>query len=106
MGLFSKKKNEEQDIKAKDKIIFKEMVNDDNLARDLVLELKNGNPLVINFSKLNEMDANKMIPFFEGAALALEGKTVMISEEIYLFALKECFLDGTLKQFIENIPSN
>ena len=105
MGLFSKKKNDEVEIKAKDKIIFKEMVNDDNLARDLVLELKNGNPLVINFSKLNEMDAIKMIPFFEGAALALEGKTVMISEEIYLFALKECFLDGSLKQFIENIPS-
>ena len=73
MGLFSKKKNNEVEIKAKDKIIFKEMVNDDNLARDLVLELKNGNPLVINFSKLNEMDANKMIPFFESAALALVG---------------------------------
>ena len=106
MGLFSKKKNNEVEIKAKDKIIFKEMVNDDNLARDLVIEIKNGNPLVINFSKLNEMDANKIIQFFEGAALKKNKKTVMISEEIYLFALKECFLDGTLKQFIENIPSN
>lgn len=104
--LFGKKKTEDEEIilKASDRIIMKEMVNDDELARDLVLEIKEGNPVLLNFEKLEEADGNKHLAFFIGATVALDGKTVKIGEKIFLFARREDFLDGSLKKFIDNIP--
>ena len=104
--LFGKKKTEEEEVvlKASDRIIMKEMVNDDELARDLVLEIKNGNPVLLNFEKLEEADGNKHLAFFIGATVALDGKTVKIGEKIYLFARREDFLDGSLRKFIDSIP--
>lgn len=104
--LFGKKKNEEEEVilKASDRIIMKEMVNDDELARDLVLEIKEGNPVLLNFEKLEESDGNKHLAFFIGATVALDGKTVKIGEKIFLFARREDFLDGSLKKFIDSIP--
>ena len=104
--LFGKKKTEEEEIvlKASDRIIMKEMVNDDELARDLVLEIKDGNPVLLNFEKLEEADGNKHLAFFIGATVALDGKTVKIGEKIYLFARREDFLDGSLRKFIDSIP--
>ncbi len=104
--LFGKKKTEEEEVvlKASDRIIMKEMVNDDELARDLVLEIKDGNPVLLNFEKLEEADGNKHLAFFIGATVALDGKTVKIGEKIYLFARREDFLDGSLRKFIDSIP--
>ncbi len=104
--LFGKKKQEEVEeiTKASDRIIMKEMVNDDTLARDLVLEIKEGNPVVLNFEKLEEADGNKHLAFFIGATVALDGKTVRINEHIFLFARREDFLDGSLKKWIDSIP--
>ncbi len=104
--LFGKKKQEEVEeiAKASDRIIMKEMVNDDNLARDLVLEIKEGNPVVLNFENLDEADGNKHLAFFIGATVALDGKTVRINEHIFLFARREDFLDGSLKKWIDSIP--
>ena len=103
--LFGKKKEVEEEItKAADRIIMKEMVNDDELARSLVLEIRDGNPVVLNFEKLDEANGNKHLAFFIGATVALEGKTVRISEKIYLFARKEDFLDGSLRKWIDSIP--
>lgn len=104
--LFGKKNKEELEevTKASDRIIMKEMVNDDELARDLVLEIKDGNPVLLNFEKLEEADGNKHLAFFIGATVALDGKTVRISDKIFLFARKEDFLDGSLRKFIDSIP--
>lgn len=102
--LFGKKKEEEVQLKASDRIIMKEMVNDDEMARDLVLEIKDGNPVVLNFEKLDEANGNKHLAFFIGATVALDGKTVKINEKIYLFARREDFLDGSLRKWIDSIP--
>ena len=102
--IFGKKKEEEVVKKASDRIIMREMENNDELARDLVLEIKDGNPVLLNFEKLEEADGNKHLAFFIGATVALDGKTVKIGEKIFLFARREDFLDGSLRKFIDSIP--
>ena len=111
--MFFKKKNDpyedalndlNESTKAVDNIIIKKMIDDDNLAKDLVIKLKEGNPLVLNFQDLDEAQGNKMLAFFIGATVALDGKTVRINEWSYLFARKADFLDGSLKAFIANLP--
>ncbi|MGM9969390.1 MAG: cell division protein SepF [Anaeroplasma sp.] len=111
--IFKKKKDPYADAlydlnesaKSADKLVIKKMIDDDNLARDLVLLLKDDNPLVLNFQDLDEAAGNKMLAFFIGATVALDGKTIQINEFTYLFAKKSDFLDGSLKQFIANLPS-
>ena len=104
--LFGKKNKEELEevSKASDRIIMKEMINDDELARDLVLEIRDGNPVLLNFEKLEEADGNKHLAFFIGATVALEGKIIRINEYTYLFAKKEEFIDGSLREWVNNIP--
>ena len=105
--LFGKKRDEvEVESLAKDKIILSKMKDDEEYARDLVLKLKDGNPLCLNFENLDEDNGNKYLAFFIGASVALEGKTVRINEFTYLFARKIDFLDGSLKEWIDSIPKN
>lgn len=102
------KKRVEADVEslAKDKIILSEMKDDEEYARDLVLKLKDGNPLCLNFKNLDEDNGNKYLAFFIGASVALEGKTVKINEFTYLFARKIDFLDGSLKEWMDSIPKS
>ena len=83
------------------RIIFEKLADDDERAAQLVEELKVSNPLCINFELLNAMEKNKMLAFLSGAAFALEGEVVLIKNNVYLFAKKVDFLDGSLKEFIE-----
>ncbi len=105
--LFGRKKEDDIDLeepkRSADKIIFNELEDDDHLALNLVRELKNGCPLIINFSKLNEIECNKMIAFFQGAAVALDGKALRIDADIYLFARKEDLLDGSVREFVKDL---
>jgi cell division inhibitor SepF len=105
--LFGRKKEEETSFEAPkrsaDKIVFNELEDDDHLALNLVKELMNGNPLIINFSKLNEIECNKMLAFFQGATVALNGKALRIDADIYLFAKKEDLLDGSLREFVKDL---
>lgn len=111
MGLFSKKdeysKRSEQinDVEesAADRIIFEQIENDDERAAKLVDEMKEGKPLVINLDNLEFIEKNKFLAFFAGACYALGGRTIKINEVTYLFARKEDYLDGSLKEFVENI---
>lgn len=100
-----KNEDEKKEVvkKSSDKIIFNELEDDDHLALNLVKDLKNGNPLIINFSKLNEIECNKMLAFFQGAAVALDGKVLRIDADIYLFARKEDLLDGSVREFVKGI---
>ncbi len=110
--IFKKKKNpydealeglNDESMKAQDKIIFEKMVDKDEFAKELVENLKNGYPLVINFKDLDEFQANKMLSFLIGATVALDGRTVKINSYTFLFAKKSEFLDGSLKQFIDSV---
>lgn len=94
-----------QDLrKSSDKIEFAELEDNDKQALELVRKIKDGIPLIVNFQKLDEVTTNKFIPFFQGAVVALDGKTVLINEDTYLFSVKDNFYDGSLKEFIESIP--
>ncbi len=102
MGLFSKKETENSTyVSSKDRIVFEALEDNDMVAKSLVLKMKNGNPLVLNFGKLDLTAANKLLGFFTGATVALEGKLVKINQTTYLFARREEFDDGTLNDFIQ-----
>lgn len=111
MGLFGKKKNEYEEASknlskeelASDRIIMEQISDDDAKAAELVKRLKNGEPLVLNFDNLEPMAANKLLAFFAGATFALDGKSIMINEKTYLFALKSSFMDGSLQEFLNQL---
>lgn len=104
--MFKKKKYEEEvpELKAAERIRIDKMKDSDEFARDIILDIKDGIPCVINFEGLDEETGNKFLAFLEGAAVALDGKTIKINEFTYLFAKKEDFLDGTLREWINNLP--
>lgn len=112
MSLFKKKKNEYEEAssnlnqaeQACDRLIMQKIEDDDKVAASLVDNLKNGNPLILNFEELEPLAANKLLAFFAGACYALEGRSVKINEKTYLFARKVDFFDGTLQAFIDNLP--
>ncbi|MDE6656821.1 MAG: cell division protein SepF [Anaeroplasmataceae bacterium] len=111
MGLFSKKKNAYEEASknlsneevASDRIIMEQIDDDDAKAAELVKRLKKGDPLVLNFDNLEPMAANKLLAFFAGATFALDGKSVMINEKTYLFALRSSFMDGSLQEFLNQL---
>lgn len=114
MGLFGKKKNEYEEAKqnlnqitrASDRLVMEQLNDDDQKAADLVDMLKDGNPLILNFEKLEPLAVNKLLAFFAGACYALEGKSIKINEKIYLFARKVDFFDGSLQRFIDSLSKN
>ena len=61
-----------------------------------LLSINNGNII-------NEIECNKMIAFFQGAAVALDGKALRIDADIYLFARKEDLLDGSVREFVKDL---
>ena len=103
--MFGKKKlDEEIELKSSEKIRLDKMKDNDEFARDIILDIKDGIPCVINFEGLEEEAGNKYLAFLEGAAVALDGKTVKINEFTYLFAKKEDFMDGSLREWINKLP--
>lgn len=114
MGLFGKKKNAYEEASndlnnnqlASDRIIFFQMIDSDKKVQELSDELMNGNPLVINFDNLEPSVANKILSFLAGVTYAIEGRNVKINDRTFLFARKVDFYDGSLQEFIENLPKN
>ena len=103
--MFGKKKKDEENVSlAKDRIRIDTMQNSDEFARDIIYDIKNGKPCVLNFQSLGEDAGNKMLAFLEGATVALEGKIIRINEYTYLFDKKEEFIDGSLREWFNNIP--
>lgn len=102
--MFGKKKTEDTPVltKASDRIVFAEMVDDDEFARDLVLKLKDNHPLIINFSNINEIATNKFIAFLSGATVALDGKIVFLKTNVYMFVKREDLIDGSVKELINS----
>ena len=102
--MFGKKSPEK--LQASKRIVFEKLQDDDKRAAELVEELIDNNPVVVNFTELDPMAYNKMLAFLSGASYALDGETVKIKEDIYLFAKKEEFLEGSLRDFIERTRDN
>ncbi|MBQ7642241.1 MAG: cell division protein SepF [Acholeplasmatales bacterium] len=109
--MFFKKKTDEDlefnepELKASDRIVFAQFTSDDdNYALELINQIKDGAPIIINFEKVDEYTTNKYMAFFTGATMMVEGKVMRINENTILFTKKENFLDGTLRDFIEKIP--
>ncbi len=115
MGLFGKKKddytkaskkmNQSSNLKASKKIIFEKLDDNDERAAELINELKDGAPLVINFSQLDARGINKMLAFFTGAAYAIDGETIFVKEKIYMFVRKIDLLDGSIKEWLEKMKN-
>lgn len=112
MGLF-RKKDPYKDLdldseatfgKASERIIMEQMNYDDAHAKELLDSLKEGSPLVLNFQDMDSKQADKYMAFFQGAAAALDGRAVRINDSTFLYARKEEFLDGSLKEFVDSIP--
>lgn len=103
MALFKKEKREKETsyVIAKDRIIMEQLSDNDQYAASLVDKLNNGNPLVLNFKKLDIMACNKLLAFFAGATYAIGGKTIKINETTYLFARSQDFEDGSLNDFLQ-----
>lgn len=115
MGIFSRKNkieneyndtfqkiNRDNDKKAIERTVFKEVETDKNVL-ELVDQLKEHCPVVVNFSQMNYENANKNLAFLSGATYALNGEIVKLKEQVYLFAQKEDFMDGSLQQFISDL---
>lgn len=115
MGLFGKKQpqneyqkaqmniNQEAVSKASERIHFDVITSDDQKTLFLVDKLTNHHPLVLNFENVDVPTANKVLAFIAGAVYVLHGKTIKIDEKIYLFALPEEFLDGSLDMWIREL---
>ena len=96
---------EETTKKASERIIIAQFTaDDDKYALDLIMEIRNGQPIIVNFEKVDEYTTNKYIAFFTGATMMVDGKVMRINENTILFTKKENFMDGSLRDFIENIP--
>ena len=112
MGLFKKKNhqneyqtaqnqmNQEPVTKACERILFDEITSDDQKTLYLVDKLTKHHPIVLNFEHVDVPTANKVLAFIAGAVYVLHGKTIKIDEKIYLFALPEEFLDGSLDEWV------
>ena len=105
---FGKKKNQTVEAVKQpqviDKLIMEQLDDNDNKAAELIDNLKEGCPLIINFEELEPTAANKMLAFFAGACYALDGRSVKINEKTYLFARRTDFFDGSIQKFLDNLP--
>ena len=63
-----------------------------------------GRPVLANFDRLTSTaDCNFMLSFISGVVYATGGEAVQVGTKLYLFARKEEYEDGSLKQYIEDI---
>ena len=113
MGLFSKKKDKEQDNKKYNQkalmtsfdlmeyFIVKDRSNEELFK--LCDTILSGKPVLAKFDKVSVSDCNYILAFMSGVVYATDGQVVKVSERLYLFARKEEFQDGSLKEYVEDI---
>ena len=62
-----------------------------------------GKPVLANFDKINTADCNYMLAFISGVVYACDGETIKLGTKLFLFARKEEYKDGSLRQYVEDI---
>lgn len=110
MSLF-RKKNDYNDTankmnsnsKSSERIIFEQLNDNSEQAASLVDQLKLGKPLMLDFSRLNVAEGNKILAFLAGACYASDARYVLVKEQVYLFARNIDFVDGSLQEFIASL---
>lgn len=111
MGLF-KKKNKDKSMDYNSKAL---MTSFDQMEYFIVQDRSNeqlfnlcdtilsGKPVLANFDKLSPMDCNYILAFMSGVVYATDGEAIKVSDRLYLFARKEEFEDGSLREYVEDI---
>ena len=108
MFSFKKKNNNEtnknQLLTAYDRLetIFVSKKSNDELFK-ICDSILSGKPVLANFEQLGAAECNYMLSFISGVVYATEGETIQIGSKLFLFARKEEYEDGTLKQYAEDI---
>ncbi|XMB85098.1 cell division protein SepF [Mycoplasmatota bacterium WC44] len=90
--------NDEEAIDAKDRIVF-EMPTTSEKAQTYADMLIDGEPLVINFEKLDLEEANQMIAFLSGVTYTIDGINLHMNSKIFIFSRKENLEDGSIMHF-------
>ena len=110
MGLFSKKKKKQKkelNFESKeltyDRMLMEMLESDDDkYLTNLAEQMMRGNPLILNFERLDVDQANKVIAFFSGVAFAIQGEILLIKDIVFMFANKDVYLDGSMEEFIKD----
>lgn len=88
------------DARTFDKVEFYR-VEDNGNALKLADKLLFGIPLCLDFRDCPRDDANEVITFLSGVIYSLDGSAKKIQGDIFLFARKIDYRDGSLKEFID-----
>lgn len=62
-----------------------------------------GKPVLANFDRIDIKDCNYMLAFISGVVYASDGETIQVGDKLFLFARKEEYEDGSLRQYVEDI---
>lgn len=98
------KTNVEEVIKTSDTIVF-QVLDDttDEVLTKLATHIINSEPVIANLINLDIESANKAIAFLSGVVYAIDGEIVLIKEKIFMFADKEVYEDGSVKELLESL---
>ena len=103
--MFGKKKKETKQkalLTSFDLMQTKTVLSSEELL-DLCDVVLGGRALLANFERIPVSDANRMLAFLSGAVYALNGQVHQTGPHTFLFAGEKEYLDGTLKQYIEDV---
>ncbi len=68
-------------------------------AQEIIDDLKDGRPVIINFEETDRELARRIIDFISGGAYALDGSTEKISNYVFLFVPKGVEITKETKKF-------
>lgn len=71
-------------------------------APDIVDNLKNRKPVIINLEKLDQELAKKIFDFLNGAIYALDGQIQKVSKGIFILAPSNIDISGNFKEELSN----
>lgn len=110
---FFRRKNKKQSVivqkqapKAELTIFEQLKSGDDDVLTRLAFNIKEGKPIVINFELLEIDDANKAVAFLSGVVFGVDGEIYQFNNsKNIMFADKNVYSDGTMKELIKDIEN-
>ncbi len=86
--------------KAIDRVKFIKMSTEIDVMK-IADQLMIGTPVIMNFEEFNDIESNKIITFLSGVTYAIDGEIEQIQPQIFLFATKQDYKDGSLRKFVK-----
>lgn len=102
MAFFKRSQKFKSLLSSFDRMQSETVISKDQLF-DLCDVIINNRALLANFEKISVEDANYMLTFLSGAVYALGGEVHKTGTKTFLFAKAEEYIDGTIKQYIEDV---